>query len=48
LLLARDLPLRDLADAMGLAANTVVSHQRSVYAKLGVHSRAELLTAITP
>jgi DNA-binding CsgD family transcriptional regulator len=33
---------------MGLAASTVITHQRSIYAKLGVHSRAELLSALQP
>jgi DNA-binding CsgD family transcriptional regulator len=46
LLLARNLSSQDLADAMGVAASTVITHQRSVYAKLGVHSRAGLLTAL--
>jgi DNA-binding CsgD family transcriptional regulator len=31
---------------MGIAASTVITHQRSAYAKLGVHSRAELLTVL--
>jgi ATP/maltotriose-dependent transcriptional regulator MalT len=48
LLLARDPSGRDLAHAMGLASSTVITHQRSVYAKLGVHSRAELLLALQP
>jgi DNA-binding CsgD family transcriptional regulator len=46
LLLARNASGRGLEDAMGLAASTVVTHQRSVYAKLNVHSRAELLAAL--
>jgi DNA-binding CsgD family transcriptional regulator len=46
LLLARNLSSQDLADAMGVAASTVITHQRSIYAKLGVHSRAGLLTAL--
>lgn len=46
LLLSRDPSGRDLSDAMGLAPNTVISHQRSVYAKLCVHSRAELLAEL--
>jgi DNA-binding CsgD family transcriptional regulator len=33
---------------MGLAASTVITHQRRTYAKLGVHSRAELLGALQP
>jgi DNA-binding CsgD family transcriptional regulator len=37
---------RGLAERMGLAASTVITHQRSVYAKLDVHNRSELLAAI--
>jgi DNA-binding CsgD family transcriptional regulator len=48
LLLARNASGRDLADVMGLAASTVITHQRSVYAKLGVHGRTELLAALEP
>jgi DNA-binding CsgD family transcriptional regulator len=46
LLLARDIPQQDLGDAMGLAASTIASHQRSIHAKLDVHSRTELLAAL--
>ena len=46
LLLARDQPGRDLADAMGLASSTVTTHKRRIYAKLGVHSRAGLIAAL--
>jgi DNA-binding CsgD family transcriptional regulator len=46
LLLARDPSRHDLADAMGVAASTVVTHQHSVYAKLGVHNRAGLLAEL--
>jgi DNA-binding CsgD family transcriptional regulator len=48
LLLARDPSRDDLADAMGVAAATAINHQRSVYAKLGVHSRAALIAALEP
>jgi DNA-binding CsgD family transcriptional regulator len=48
LLLARNQPGLDLADTMGLAASTVITHQRRIYAKLGVHSRAGLLAALHP
>ena len=48
LLLAHDRPRRDVADAMGVSAGTVITHQSSIYAKLGVHSRAELLAALLP
>jgi DNA-binding CsgD family transcriptional regulator len=46
LLLARGLSVPDLAAAMGLTASTVISHQRSIHAKLGVHSRVELLATL--
>jgi DNA-binding CsgD family transcriptional regulator len=45
-LTARDLSGPHLADGMGLAPSTVTTHQRSIYAKLGVHSRAELFRAL--
>jgi DNA-binding CsgD family transcriptional regulator len=48
LLLARDQSGQTLADGMGLAASTVTTHQRSIYAKLGVHSRLGLLRALEP
>jgi DNA-binding CsgD family transcriptional regulator len=46
LLLSRNRPSQDLAQMMGLATSTVITHQRSVYAKLGVHSRAGLLAML--
>jgi DNA-binding CsgD family transcriptional regulator len=48
LLLARNRSGFDLADTMGLAASTVITHQRRIYAKLGVHSCAALLAALLP
>jgi DNA-binding CsgD family transcriptional regulator len=48
LLLARDPSHPDLADTMGVAVSTVITHQRSIYAKLGVHSRTELIGALQP
>ncbi len=48
LLLVGDPARHDFADAMGLASSTVVTHQRSIYAKLGVHSRAGLIAALQP
>jgi DNA-binding CsgD family transcriptional regulator len=48
LLLARDQSGQKLADGMGLAASTVITHQRSIYAKLGVHSRVGLFKALEP
>jgi DNA-binding CsgD family transcriptional regulator len=46
LLAARDRERDDIADAMGLSANTVTTFRRSVYAKLGVHSRAGLVATL--
>jgi DNA-binding CsgD family transcriptional regulator len=48
LLLAHARSRQDLADAMGVSTGTVITHQSSIYAKLGVHSRAELLAALLP
>jgi DNA-binding CsgD family transcriptional regulator len=48
LLLARDRSGKDLVDGLGVAASTVVTYQRSIYCKLGVHSRAGLLAALEP
>jgi DNA-binding CsgD family transcriptional regulator len=35
-----------LAEAMGVATSTAVTHRRSLYAKLGVKSRIGLLGAL--
>ena len=40
-LLASDLSAREIGAELFLSANTVRSHTRSIYRKLGVHSRAE-------
>jgi DNA-binding CsgD family transcriptional regulator len=48
LLVAHDRSRQDLADAMGVSTGTVITHQSSIYAKLGVHNRAELLSALLP
>jgi DNA-binding CsgD family transcriptional regulator len=48
LLVVHDRSRQDLADAMGVSTGTVITHQSSIYAKLGVHSRAELLAALLP
>ena len=42
-LLAQGRNARSIADAMTLSMNTVRSHMRNVYAKLGVHSQQELI-----
>ena len=46
LLLARDVSMPKLAEAMGVATSTAVTHRRSLYAKLGVKSRIGLLGAL--
>ena len=43
LLLTRDQTRADIADAMGVSEATVISHRRSVFDKLGVHSRIGLI-----
>ena len=48
LLLTHDRSREDLADAMGVSTGTIITHQSSIYAKLGVHSRSELLAALLP
>jgi DNA-binding CsgD family transcriptional regulator len=48
LLLARNRSRQDLADAMGVSTGTIITHQKSIHAKLGVHSRTQLLAALVP
>jgi DNA-binding CsgD family transcriptional regulator len=48
LLLTHNRSRQDLADSMGVSTGTIITHQSSIYAKLGVHSRAELLAALLP
>ena len=45
-LLAQGRNARSISNAMTLSMNTVRSHMRNVYAKLGVHSQQELIDAI--
>jgi DNA-binding CsgD family transcriptional regulator len=45
-LLARGRTSQHIASSMFIAQTTVKTHQRSIYAKLGVHSQQELLTLI--
>jgi LuxR family maltose regulon positive regulatory protein len=40
-LLATDLPVREIAEKLFLSPNTIRSHSRTIYRKLGVNSRAE-------
>jgi len=42
-LVARGLTNREIADQLWLSANTVATHLRRIYAKLGIHSRHGLL-----
>jgi DNA-binding CsgD family transcriptional regulator len=46
LLLAQEPSRQDLAHIMGVAVSTIITHQHSVYAKLGVHNRAGLLAEL--
>jgi LuxR family maltose regulon positive regulatory protein len=46
-LLSTDLSTREIADRLFLSANTIRSHTRAVYRKLGVHSRAEAISRAT-
>ncbi|MEU2793314.1 LuxR C-terminal-related transcriptional regulator [Streptomyces sp. NPDC007100] len=41
--LREEVPLRRIADDLFVSYNTVKSHTRAVYRKLGAHSRAEAL-----
>lgn len=45
--LARGLPETRIAERMGISSNTAVYHRRQLYARLGVHSRPELLARLS-
>ena len=45
-LLAKGLASKEVARTLGLAVGTVNVHARNIYAKLGVNSRAELISKI--
>jgi LuxR family maltose regulon positive regulatory protein len=47
-LLAGDLSEREIAAELYLSFNTVHSHVKSIYRKLGVSSRAEAVARISP
>ncbi len=47
LLLARGRSAAYIGDELGISANTVRGHVKSVYAKLGVHSKQELIDLYT-
>jgi LuxR family transcriptional regulator, maltose regulon positive regulatory protein len=36
-------PRAEIADRLGISENTAINHCRNLYAKLGVHSRSELV-----
>ena len=46
-LLASELSTREIGDHLCLSANTVRSHRRNLYRKLGVHSRATAIGRAT-
>jgi DNA-binding CsgD family transcriptional regulator len=46
LLLTRPLSSNDIAEEMGVAMTTFITHQRNIYAKLGVSRRTELITIL--
>jgi len=46
--LARGLPESRIAERMGITGNTAVYHRRELYARLGVHSRSELVARLAP
>lgn len=46
LLLATNRSRQEIADMMGLRISTIITHQRNVYSKLAVRSKAELITAL--
>ncbi len=45
-LLAKGLGYKEIASALGVSLNTTRSHSRSIYSKLGIHSRSELISMI--
>ena len=46
-LLATDLSTREIAERLFLSANTIRSHRRALYHKLGVHERADAVARAT-
>ncbi len=45
--LATDLSMHEIGERLFLSANTIRSHRRALYHKLGVHSRAEAIARAT-
>ncbi|MBS5741539.1 MAG: helix-turn-helix transcriptional regulator [Adlercreutzia equolifaciens] len=48
LLLAQGRDAQFVSDALYLSRNTVKSYQKSIYAKLGVHSKQEIIELVAP
>ena len=46
-LLATDLSIREIGERLFLSPNTIRSHRRALYHKLGVHSRADAIARAT-
>jgi len=46
-LLASDLSTREIGERLFLSANTIRSHTRTLYHKLGVHSRTDAIARAT-
>ena len=46
-LLATDLSTREIGERLFLSANTIRSHIRALYRKLGVHSRTDAIARAT-
>jgi DNA-binding NarL/FixJ family response regulator len=46
-LVARGLSTREIAERIGLSPNTVKSHARSLFTKLGAHNRVQALAVAT-
>ena len=47
LLLAQGRDAQFVSDALYLSRNTVKSYQKSIYAKLGVHSKQEIIEPVS-
>ena len=48
LLLAQGRDAQFVSDALYLSRNTVKSYQKSIYVKLGVHSKQEIIELVAP
>jgi DNA-binding NarL/FixJ family response regulator len=45
-LVAKGMLNKTIADVLGISKNTVAAHLRSIYAKLGIHCRTAVVTAL--